>query len=324
MTNPATSHGPIWQGRVDAAEGPHGQRWHQVMKPLGAGTPPGTTVLLGFACDAGVARNQGRPGAAAGPTAIRQALRNMPVHDCRALADGGDIVCDGDVLEAAQQSLAAAVARELDAERFPIVLGGGHEMALGTFRGLATHLAQVDGTPRIGIVNFDAHFDMRQDVRSTSGTPFLQIARDCDGRNWPFLYACLGVSRYANTAALFARADELGVRWQLDEAMAGADAVLAAFIAAVDDLYLTFCLDVLPAAVAPGVSAPAARGVGLDVLEPLIDAVLASGKLRLADIAEMNPLHDIDGRTAAVAARLVARIANGVARAGLDAGNAGR
>jgi formiminoglutamase len=91
-------------------------------------------------------------------------------------------------------------------------------------------------------------------------------------------------------------------------------AALAAFIADVDELYLTFCLDVLPAAVAPGVSSPAPRGVGLDVLEPLIDAVVASGKLRLADIAEMNPRHDIDGRTALVAARIVARIANGVAR----------
>ena len=42
--------------------------------------------------------------------------------------------------------------------------------------------------------------------------------------------------------------------------------------------------------------------------------MIGSGKLRLADIAEMNPHFDIDHRTAAVAARIVARIANGVAR----------
>jgi formiminoglutamase len=95
----------------------------------------------------------------------------------------------------------------------------------------------------------------------------------------------------------------------------GTAAGLAAFIEAVDEVYLTFCLDVLPGAVAPGVSSPAARGVGLDVLEPLIDAVCASGKVRLADIAEMNPRFDVDGRTAGVAARIIARIANGVARA---------
>jgi formiminoglutamase len=78
---------------------------------------------------------------------------------------------------------------------------------------------------------------------------------------------------------------------------------------------MTVCLDALPAAVAPGVSSPAARGVGLAVIEPLIESVIASGKLRLADIAEMNPRFDIDRRTALVAARIVARIANGVARA---------
>jgi formiminoglutamase len=304
-------------GRDDAAEGSAGHRWHHVVRPLSTATTPGTTVLLGFACDAGVARNHGRVGAVEGPLAIRRALRNMPLHECRELADGGDIVCTGDALEAAQQALAVAVARELNAERFPVVLGGGHEMAFGSYRGYADHAALTDGVPRLGIINFDAHFDLRSDVRATSGTPFLQIARDCEGRGWPFLYACLGVSRYANTEALFTRARELDVWWRLDEhvaAPATAEA-LASFIGAVDEIYLTVCLDVLPASVAPGVSAPAARGVGLDVLEPLIDAVCASGKVRLADIAEMNPRFDIDGRTAAVAARIVARIANGVARA---------
>lgn len=309
---------PLWQGRTDQAEGAPGRRWHQVMQTVAGRAAAGTTVLLGFASDAGVARNHGRVGAAEGPRAIRRALANMPVHECTQLADGGDIVCAGDALEAAQLELAAAVAQHLDAGRFPLVLGGGHEVAWGTFSGLATHLARTEGAPRIGIVNFDAHFDLRRDTRATSGTPFLQIAQDCAARGWEFRYACLGVSRYANTEALFARARDLGVLTQLDEALDAAHFMpsLQAFVADVDDVYLTVCLDVLPSAVAPGVSAPAARGVGLDVLEPLIEAICASGKLRVADIAEMNPRFDIDGRTAAVAARIAARIANGVARAG--------
>ncbi len=307
----------VWQGRVDDAEGTLGRRWHQVMRPLGADTAPATTVLIGFACDAGVARNHGRIGAAGGPAAIRNALRNMPLHECRRLADGGDIRCESDALEAAQDALAAAVAQQIDAARFPLVLGGGHEMAWGSFMGLAANCAREPRTPRIGIVNFDAHFDLRCDSRATSGTPFLQIANECTSRGWPFRYACFGVSRYSNTEALFARARELGVLAQLDEAVdpAHSATALRAFIAEVDHVYLTVCLDVLPAAVAPGVSAPAARGVGLRVLEPLIEAVCESGKVRLADIAEMNPRFDIDGRTAAVAARIAARVANGVARA---------
>jgi formiminoglutamase (EC 3.5.3.8) len=37
-------------------------------------------ALLGFVCDEGVRRNQGRTGAAEGPQAIRQALANMASH----------------------------------------------------------------------------------------------------------------------------------------------------------------------------------------------------------------------------------------------------
>ena len=306
-------------GRDDSAEGPLGRRWHQVMQPWSAATEPGTVVLNGFACDAGVARNHGRVGAAAGPAALRRALVNMPVHEAGRLADAGDIACAGDALEEAQAALADRLGSQLQRGQFPICLGGGHEIAVASFSGLAARLAD-ERAPRIGVVNFDAHFDLRRADRPNSGTPFLQIAGQCAERGWPFAYACLGVSRYANTQALFERARELAVVWIDDEAMdvpGRAGAALAEFVAAADHVYLTVCLDVLPAAVAPGVSSPAARGVALATVEPLVDAVVASGKLRLADVAELNPRFDVDGRTATVAARLVARIANGVARVGV-------
>ena len=309
-----------WQGRIDAAEGVLGRRWHQLVRPLDAATAAGSVVLNGFACDAGVARNQGRVGAAAGPSAIRQAVRNMPVHECERLADAGDVGCVGDELEAAQAELGGRIAGQLQRGLFPVTLGGGHEVAFASFTGLATQLARQGGAPVVGVVNFDAHFDLRRADRPNSGTPFLQIADDCEQRCWPFRYCCLGVSRYANTRALFERARQLDVVWMLDEDMDATEpaaGALAGFLSDVDHVYLTICLDALPAAVAPGVSSPAARGVGLAVIEPLVESVIASGKLRLADIAEMNPRFDIDHRTAAVAARLVARIANGVARAGV-------
>jgi len=307
-----------WQGRVDAAEGPAGRRWHQVVEPLRADSPPGI-ALVGFASDAGVARNHGRAGARKGPQAIRAMLGNMPVRHVAHIFDAGDVVCepqaDGDGLETAQHELSTTLAGLLEHRMLPITLGGGHEMAFGSFGGLAGHIAArpAGSPPRIGIVNLDAHFDLRLDTRASSGTPFRQIAEDCQARGWPFHYCCMGVSAFANTQALFERADELGVRWRADEDMditqrAAALAQLAGFLDEVDDVYFTICLDVLPGWIAPGVSAPAACGVPLDVIEPLVDLVAASGKLRLADIAELNPDHDIDNRTARVAARLVARL----------------
>ena len=74
-------------------------------------------------------------------------------------------------------------------------------------------------------------------------------------------------------------------------------------------VYLTLDTDVLPAAVAPGVSAPAPLGVPLWCVEAVVDAVLASGKLVAAEVAEFNPAFDRDGITAKVVARLAARIA---------------
>lgn len=315
-----------WQGRIDAAEGSLGQRWHQIVKPLTTESSAGSVALLGFACDAGVARNHGRVGAKEGPDAIRVALGNLPVHQCKSIVDAGNVTCIGgaasaedDGLEVAQAAFSATLAELLAQNLFPIGLGGGHEIAYGSFGGLAAYLAQLTDrnktAPRIGIINLDAHFDLRLGERASSGTPFRQIAEDCAARGWPFRYCCLGVSTFANTAALFARAQQLGVVWRLDEEMgvikiSDTAATLQHFLQEVDHLYFTICLDVLPASVAPGVSAPAAHGVALEVVESVLDIITASGKLRLADIAELNPAYDLDHRSARVAARLVARIAN--------------
>lgn len=308
-----------WHGRIDNEEGPTGERWHQHMQCVDTVTEP-AIVLLGFACDAGVQRNLGRTGAIEGPAALRAVLGNIPLRGTLPVVDGGDVRCawhpNDDGLETAQQELAQAVAALLAKQHRPIVLGGGHEMAVGSFGGLAQHLASGSAAPRIGILNLDTHFNLRLTGRATSGTPFRQIADDCQQRGWDFNYCCLGISRFANTPSLFDRAETLGVRWRLDEQMSAFDAeavrsMLVEFLDGIDHLYFSIGLDVLPAETAPGVSAPAVRGISLDMVEMIVDVALASGKLRVADIAELNPEHDIDHRTARVAARLVARLAYG-------------
>jgi formiminoglutamase len=297
-----------WQGRVDQEA--DSARWHQRILPLAADSQPGV-ALLGFASDEGVRRNHGRVGAVNGPQAIRKALANLAWHRQGPAYDAGDVVCaDGD-LEAAQARLGQNVCARLDAGHLPVVLGGGHEVAYGSWLGIAEHLAPRRVAPRIGIINFDAHFDLRDPAHiHSSGTPFAQIAEQCATRGWPFAYACLGVSRTSNTRALFQRAAALGVLVREDREMradtlTAVDAELTAFVTGCDAIYLSIDLDVLPAGEAPGVSAPSARGVPLALLEPLLESVRDSGKLRLVDLAELNPLHDVDSRTARLAARLI-------------------
>lgn len=311
----------IWTGRIDSEESSEqASRLHQVIAPLTDGMDNDSVAsglaLIGFCSDEGVRRNKGRVGARHAPDQLRRTLGNLPWSMDRPAYDAGNIICEGEQLEQAHQALANRVCTCLSGGHFPVVLGGGHEMAFGSWLGLTRYLAAKDQDqdhaqmPRIGIINFDAHFDLRPDTQGcSSGTAFYQIAQQCQQNNDVFRYCCLGVSEVSNTAALFQRADELGVCYRKDADMvitrqADTLSLLETFMDGCDLLYLTIDLDVLPAFIAPGVSAPASRGVGLDVLEPLIESIAGSGKLKLADIAEYNPNLDIDNWTARVAMRL--------------------
>jgi formiminoglutamase len=243
-------------------------------------------------------------------------LERLPVHHPIKLYEAGDVAClDGD-MEGAQERLAERVAALLDSGLRPVVLGGGHEIAYGSFLGLATHLGGKFATTNVLIINLDAHFDLRLALLPNSGTPFRQIAELCAARGAAFNYLCFGISELSNTTTLFNRARQFGVEYWLDEEMRQSDTVnlqaaLAQRLMDADKVYLTIDLDVLPAAVAPGVSAPAGRGVAIEIIEDLVDEVLSSGKLALVDIAELNPILDRDDQTARVAARLAYRLALG-------------
>ncbi|MCC4797088.1 formimidoylglutamase [Enterovibrio norvegicus] len=318
----------VWQGRMDSEDGDAGRRIHQVVSKLNDDVEEGI-ALFGFCTDEGVRRNKGRVGAKASPQLIRQALANLPLHHALPFYDGGDVDCDDGNLVDTQQAVSNKVTHALQHHHFPLVLGGGHEIAWASFQGLSAHcLARhPHHVPRIGIINFDAHFDLRTPsgdaVTGSSGTPFSQIADWCQTRQWPFLYACLGVSRSSNTQALFNKADTLNVLTVEDTDIAphtlnNVAQSLAQFMDSCDYLYLTIDMDVFPASVAPGVSAPATHGVGYPLVEHLIKQVLSAKdengeqKIRLADIAEFNPNYDIDNHTARLAARLVWTITRGL------------
>ncbi|MFF7399389.1 formimidoylglutamase [Achromobacter sp. NPDC008082] len=299
----------LWKARDDSAEQGDTRRLAHIVEAAADQVEKGEPVLLGFACDAGVARNQGRIGAAEGPAGIRKFMAGLPAHGLTRLLDAGDVVCEGDQLEAAQEQLGLRVADLLAQGARPLVLGGGHEIAWGSFQGLARWLESQDDNEPVLVLNLDAHFDLRTGRPGSSGTPFDQIAHYCEERGRPLQYACLGVSRLANTPALYARAAEVGAVWVEDRDMQ--ERHLQARLANVDALlararhvYLTIDLDVLPAGVMPGVSAPAPYGVPMAVVEEIVLRVKASGKLRLADMAEYSPRFDIDGHGARAAARL--------------------
>ncbi|MFE1592489.1 formimidoylglutamase [Nocardia sp. NPDC058705] len=293
-----------WTGRVDGTTPEH-LRWHQAVTPYEPGKGPGACVFVGFACEEGVRRNKGRLGAAEGPDALRRALSPMALAtDLRAF-DAGTIAVTDERLEDGQRRLGETVSALLDDGAFPVVLGGGHEIAYGTYLGLAGSTRRPPGTI-IGILNLDAHFDLRPDPVPSSGTPFRQILESDDNVH----YAVIGISQPSNTRILFDTANSFGVRYLLDDDCepTRVTTFIDDFLAGIDFLHLTIDLDVLPASTAPGVSAPAAYGVPLPTIQAICDQATTSGKLAIVDIAELNPHLDIDSRTARTAARLIHRI----------------
>lgn len=312
----------IYQGRSEPFEDRSAQYWYQ---HIGAYQDQ-PICLIGFACDQGVHRNQGRIGAKHAPDVIKSALGKLPIginlqkhHDdlSSLVGDVGNVACvDGDViaddlLETAQNHYAQTVSQLVQNGKMVIGIGGGHEIAFASFMGLYQGLS--DDKKRIGIINLDAHFDLRSSQYATSGTPFLQIANALQAASKPFDYLAIGISDFANTASLFAKADALGV------CVIGEDDCLRLpfgdiqkrmddFITQVDVLYVTLDLDVLMAAVMPAVSAVNAKGLSLDFVERCLAYLLKTGKVGMMDIAEFNPNYDIDGRGAKVAGRILAGV----------------
>lgn len=293
-----------WTGRDDGP-GPEHARWHTVVRGWvpGGSLPEGAAVLVGFASDEGVLRNGGRVGAAEGPSALRASLASMS-DPGRPVFDAGDVVVhDGD-LEGGQARLGRIVAAVLDAGGLPVVLGGGHAVAYGSYLGWAPRAAAGDAWR---VLNVDAHFDLRAGDRATSGTPFAQMAAAESAAGRKLSYAVAGISAANNTRALFEAAGRMGAPVLLDEDCSAVAVAEFAHERAIPPprVHLTIDLDVLPASVAPGVSAPAGFGISLDAVRAIVRTVAGWGHLGLLEVAELNPSFDIDGRTARTAARLI-------------------
>jgi formiminoglutamase len=311
-----------WNGRDDGDDSDV-QRWHQAIsfidlsKPLDYFFEP-TICFIGYASDLGVRENHGRAGAADGPARLRVRMASFPVVEGVALADCGDIVAGATVLET-QEALATVVEQIVRSGALPVILGGGHDQAFGHFLGVA----RARGTPP-ACINFDAHLDLRPIPAGgpNSGTPFTQVWEWCKASNAPFRYTALGVQRAGNTTQLFTRAEQAGATLVDADGFAldTLDIVMEAINDAVDEaeICLSVDLDVFAAGFAPGVSAPTAMGIAPDAaFRRIFRGLMASGRVRGVEIAELCPALDVDDRTARLGAAVAFEVALGV----LDAVN---
>lgn len=271
-------------------------------------------ALLGFPSDEGVRRNGGRPGAKAGPRALREALYTMTPeagglpHFAALLArtvDLGDVPVTGD-LEQDQERLGDVVAALLRDGITPIVLGGGHETAYGHF------LGYIKAERSVSILNWDAHADVRplKEGFAHSGSPFYQALTHPDGRCQRYTVAGLFPWRVAAAHRAFIGAQG-GTAITLEDLVPGrideiAQSVLGPAMA-------TFDLDLVDAAQAPGVSAPGVGGLDTRRWVHAAEACGRNPAFQSFDVVELNPRFDVDARTATLAALTVWHILRGLA-----------
>lgn len=303
----------LWKGRKDSLAG---ERFFQHVQCIDIRSTSlneiQQPVFLGFCCDEGIRRNEGRVGAKAGPGKLREQLAKLACHSDKQFLDIGNIVCYDDQLETAQQQFAKLLSHCHRDGLKTIAFGGGHEIAWAHFSGLTSHY------PKIGIINFDAHFDirpLRDGQHGTSGTPFAQIKQHCQQHQLPFDYCCIGIQSLGNTKSLFERANDWQISYLTAEqlnttSVAWQIAFLDEFIQRHDYLYITICLDVFSECFAPGVSAPQPIGITPWQALPLLKYIAQTGKVVSIDMAELSPPLDQDDKTSRLAAVIMAELLN--------------
>jgi formiminoglutamase len=267
--------------------------------------------LVGYQCDEGVRRNFGRVGAAKGPLMVKEKLAKLPLHfDSKKIIDFGEVVCLQEDMESCQSAFSTMISSLIEQGIFPIGIGGGHDIAYAHFKGIEAALKNKPNR-KIGIINFDAHFDLRTiESQPNSGTPFNQILTES-----PVDYFVMGIQKQSNTKELFEIAKKEGVEYitsfeceTTSEALQSIQDKLNPFIQRNDYLYISIDMDGFSSAYAPGVSAPSALGFGPHFVYKMLDYLFATHKVISCDIAELNPLLDQDNITANLAAKLVDHI----------------
>lgn len=313
-----------WKGRVDSTTDYDAFRWHQWVQPLDLNETKEAMecklgfAFLGFCSEQGVKRNKGRVGTALAPDFIRAQMSNFPCTFSKEVKffDAGNILCDEISMEEGQRLLGHAVEKILDLNLFPIVLGGGHETTFGHFQGQLADLKKKKESLDMGIINFDAHFDLRPyEHGPSSGSMFRQIADIYQKEEAAYHYLPLGIQEHSNTVSLFKYAKEIGADYILAKEIQTSNysAILEkidTFLYECDSAYITICTDVFSSAFAPGVSATQSLGLDPEVVLPLLKHILRTRQVRGFDICEISPRFDQDNTTANLGAVLIFAVVN--------------
>lgn len=219
------------------------------------------------------------------------------------------------------EQLAAEVEAILTAGHFPLVLGGDHSIAIGSFAGVASYYKKQQET--VGLIWFDAHADMNTPESTPSGnihgmplasllgygTPELVNVAGFAPKLDPRLCAHVGardidpgerelIAKLGMRFFTMREIDERGMSACMDDAIEIASGGSAGYA-------VTFDVDALDPGDAPG-SGTLVRG-GLTYREAHLgmEKIAEAGGIRSLEIVEINTALDVNNKTAELGVELI-------------------
>ncbi|MEM4735015.1 MAG: arginase family protein [Candidatus Thorarchaeota archaeon] len=262
------------------------------------------------------------PGSRFAPTAIRMATTHERSHslplritgDCSyvsdylsqliTLEDIGDLELESRLPEQAMYDISDAVYRLAKHSSHLLFLGGDHFVTYPIVKGLRRGLSK-----RVGLLWIDAHADYYENYggnQLSHATPLWQIVNNGIVNRDDILSVDL-------RAALPEHRDQIRHLDNSESMLDQLQTELDLIAQRTDYLYVSVDLDVLRPESVPGVAHPESGGLDPETLFRLLRVIFRTGRVRCADVVEMNPLIDHCGITSITARDVVKEILTGFA-----------
>lgn len=220
-------------------------------------------------------------------------------------------------IAALNSELADRVAEAAGSGRFPLILGGDHSIAIGTIAGLTRHYRN------LGLIWFDAHGDLNTEDTSPSGNihgmslavnlgqghPLLTQIRRQSSRIDPAKVVIIGARSLDEGERAYIRQagitcftmhdiDRKGMPYVMEQA-------LRILGDGTDGVHLSFDIDSLDPAEAPGTGTPIPGGVSYREAHLALEMMYESGLITSAEFVEVSPPLDSQKRTVRLAIGLI-------------------
>lgn len=286
--------------------------------------------LIGAPTDIGASRR----GASMGPEALRVAdFQHIMQQHGWTVEDAGDLLGPANPqlppangwrhLEQVTEwnrLVCDAVQTALDEARLPILMGGDHALAIGSIAAVARHCRERD--KKLLVLWLDAHADANTGASSPTGNIHGMPVACLFGQGPPELTGIGGQTPALTPDAMrqigirsvdreekqhlltlglqifdMRHIDEYGMRQTMEQALAGIDEHT--------HLHVSFDIDFLDPAVAPGVGTAVPGGPTYRETQLCMEMIADTGRLASLDLMELNPACDVRNRTAELVVELV-------------------